>query len=579
MRSHKGYLSIRRVFFLGVVTSVLALVLACSSAEPTPTPVPPAQPAQPAAPAAVPQPTAALVPGAPTPIPAKATPTRVLPTATPVAAMGGPVSGGTLRFGATLVIDTLDPAYNTLFGGLPIMQNIYEGLFTTDGDGNVLPALAESWEFSADGKTITAHLRKGVKFHDGTAADAQAVKWNIDRMLDPDQGSPQRADLQSKLAGMDVVDNSTVRLRLFEPFRPFMPQLASERVGKVVSPTAVEKFGGGRDGDYGRNPVGTGAFRFAEWIPDLRVTLEKNPDYWQDGKPYLDKVVVLATSDTNLRVAMLRTGEADYGTYSGVTGVHLPLLESSPNLKVLRQEGSGNGFFQFNTSIAPFGNKALRQAIAYAIDREAIITGAWGGLGTPGYMMTPRGWAYDPDLKPMQTDLAKSRAKLIEAGYPDGITIPMACSATGVWLQVCEVAQALLSEVGIETELKIILNNIYFNRQNGFMATVGFGNRGWAVRVDPHTLLQFMGHSKGFHNLGAYVNPVTDGLIDEAAAIYDTVKAKKLYDQIHTILAEEAAMVWFHRRVNIFAMSKDVQGYIAPMPPVNEYFGDTWLDR
>jgi len=552
--------------------------LACAEAEAPAAPVAPAAPAAPAVPAAAPAATVVVVAGAPTAIPARPTATRILPTATSVVT-GAPKKGGTLIYAGAGSIDTLDPAYNTLFGGLMPMKNIYGSLFDTDENGMVIPDLAESWEFSADGKTVTAKIRSGVKFHDGTVADANAIKWNFDRMMDPDEGSPQRADLQSKLGSIEAPDSSTIVLTLIKAFRPFIPQIASERVGWTVSPAAVDKHGGGRNGDYGKNPVGTGPYKFVEWVPDQKVVFERNADFWDSPKPYLDGIVNLALPDPGVRVAMLRTGEADYGTYTGVSGVHLPLLEGSSKVKVVQQVGAGNGFFQFNTTIPPFDNKALRQAFAYAMDREALITGAWGGVGIPGYLMTPLGWGFNPDLKPMQKDLAKAKEKMIEAGYPNGTTIPMGCAASGTYGLVCEVAQALAAEIGIKVEPQMILNNIYFNRQKGAMADPGMMNRGWSVRVDPHTLLQFMGHSKGFHNLGAYVNPESDALIDKASVEYDTAKARLLYDKIHTILAEEAAMVWYLRRINIFAMSADLEGFKPPMPPVNQTFRDVWLDR
>jgi peptide/nickel transport system substrate-binding protein len=567
----------RNLIILGSI-SVIALGVACSDTAAPAAPVAPVAPAAPAAAAAAPAAPIAVIAGAPTAIPARPTATRVLPTATTVIA-GMPVKGGTLIFAGAGSIDTLDPAYNSLFGGLMPMKNIYGSLFDTDENGNVIPDLAESWEFSADGKTVTAKMRSGVKFHDGTVADANAIKWNFDRMMDPEQGSPQRADLESKLASVEAPDSSTVVLTLIKAFRPFIPQIASERVGWTVSPTAVEKSGGGRNGDYGKNPVGTGPYKFVNWIPDQKVVFERNADFWDSPKPYLDGIINLALPDPGVRVAMLRTGEADYGTYTGVSGVHLPLLERSSKVKVIQQVGAGNGFFQFNTTIAPFDNKALRQAFAYAMDREALIIGAWGGVGKPGYLMTPMGWGFNPDLKPMQTNIEKAKEKMIEAGYPNGVTMPMGCAASGTYGLVCEVAQALVSEIGIKLEPKMILNNIYFNRQKGAMSDPGAMNRGWSVRVDPHTLLQFMGHSKGFHNLGAYTNPESDALIDQASVEYDTAKARLLYDKIHTILAEEAAMVWYLRRVNIFAMSADLMGFKPPMPPVNQSFRDVWFDR
>ena len=568
-----------RAFFLGTVVALVVLGMACATTEPTATPASPAMPEQPVAPTVMAEPTATLVPGAPTPIPARPTPTRVLPTPTAVMSMAGPVYGGTLIMGGDLAIDSLDPAYNTLFGGLAPMHNMYEGLFRIDATGNIVEALAESWDFSDDGRVITARLRPGSTFHDGTPADANAVKWNFDRMMDPNQFSPQRADLEQRLQSVEAVDSSTVRLTLLEAFRPFVAQLASERMGMTVSPAAVRQHGGGREGDYGRNPVGSGPFRFSEWTLRQRVVLERNPDYWNSERPYLDRIVMLDVPDTTVRIAMLRTGEASFSTYTGLTGAHLPTLEASPGLRVIRQDGAGNAFFQFNTSLEPFDNTALRQAFAYAVNRDDLITGAWGGLGTPGYTMNVRGWAYNPDLKPVEYNPEMAKQKLAEAGFPDGVTIPIGCITAGFGAEVCEVAQAIVSQVGIDLDIQLILPSIFFSRQEGFMNSPGFGNRGWASRVDPHTLLQFMAHSEGFHNLGSYVNPQVDGLIAQAAAEYELVRAKPLYEQIETIISEKAAFLFYLRRTNLWVAADEVQGFEPFIPPVFEYFANTWIEQ
>ncbi len=561
------------------VTLVLATLVACGATEPTPTPVPPAQPAAPAAPKAAPQPTATLIPGAPTPLPAKPTPTRVLPTATP-AVVDKPVYGGTLRTVGSTGADTFDPAYNTQPGALVALYNLYEGLFDSDPQGNVVPGLAESWEFSADGKKITLHLRDGVKFHDGTAFTAQAVKWNLDRIMDPEQLSVRRSEIAPHLAGVQALDNQTLELQLNQPFRPLLPTMGSDRLGFLVSPAGVEKYEGGREGDFGKNPVGTGPFKFVEWVVGQRQVLERNDDYWRTGKPYMDRIVISELVPGDVQKAMIRTGETDIIDYFLVSGTDIPILERNPQIRILPQEGGGTFFFKFNTAIPPYDNKPLRQAFSYALDRAALITSVWGGVGQPAYTLISGGWAHNPEIKPIVFDLTKAKQKLAEAGYPDGVTFSIGCSSTNsILMTMCEVAQASVKEAGINLEIQRLLPAGYYNPTIGFLARPGFGPTTWAIRVDPHTLTQLLLHSEGFSNQGAYRNDEVNRLIGEAASIYDVAKAKAVYDKIQATVAEDAYLVFVNWRVNFFIARSRVQNFQGYIPPVKRYYGNVWLER
>ncbi len=562
-----------------VLIGLVLLGLACASAEPTPTPVPPAQPAAPVAPVGVPQPTVMVVPGAPTPIPARPTPKSALPIPTPVA-IGKPQYGGTLRLALTLDLDNLDPAFTSQPFTQPVLYNLYEGLFETDSAAKVLPLLGQSWEISADGKTITVRLQNGVKFHDGSPFDAHAFKWNLDRMMDLDQSSPRRAELLPYLEAVEAVNADTVKIRLHNPSRPFVPLLASERLGMVASPAAVEKYGGGREGNYGRNPVGTGPFRFDKWIPGESVSLTRNKEYWQKGKPYLDGILIQSVLEPSVKIAMLRTGETDYIAPTDVSGYDLPILQRNPDIKVTPFEGSSILFLTLNTKIPPFDNKALRQAISYAMDRDIIVKNVLGGLGTTGYTLLSGGWAYNPDLKPIVFDLAKAKQKLSEAGYPQGVTVPIGCPATNnLYSQTCEVAQALAGDAGIKLDIKLVNYQIYFSMQQGYIASPGFGAVSWGIRADPHVLHSFVAHSKGFYNLGIYVNPEVDRLIEEAATTYDIAKAKPIYDRIQTVVAEEAALIFLARTSYNFTMTKRLQGFTPLIPVTKPYFGNAWLEK
>ncbi len=549
--------------FLVIAATVLVLValVACGAPKPTPTPAQSAPPTPTrVAPASTATPTAA--PAAPTPTPAPQVGAK-------------PQYGGTLRFATRNEIDTLDPNYSALSGTYTVFYALYNQLFQIDKDGNLLPSLAQSWDISADGKTITLRLQKGVKFHDGTDFRSQVVKWNFDRMMDPNDVSPRRGEIQPYLERVEVVDDGTLRLLMYNPFRPLLPLLATERIGWMSSPAAVEKEGK----SYGRNPVGTGPYRFVEWALGDHVLIKRNDSYWEKDKPYLDGVLIQMTGEPSVRLAMLRTGETDIAYNTDIRAEDMPTVERNPALKSVRYEGSATNMLQSNPSKPPFNNKALRQAISYSIDRDKFVQVVLGGAGTPAYTMIATGWAYNPNLRPIVFDPTKAKEKLVEAGYPRGVTIPMGCPTTGIHLQVCETTQAMMKEVGINAAIELIETSGYFTMGDaGYFNRVGLGSIQWAHRIDPHTSLQGLFHTKGFSNVKGYSNPEVNQLIDEAAAIYDTAKVKPIYDRIQTNVAEDASAVFLARRDSFYAMNKRIQGFVV-YPTKFEHLEFLWLQK
>ena len=532
----------------GFIALLMAASLACASEEPSATPAAPAQPAAPAAPIVAPAVVATLVPGAPTPVPAQPTPTRVLPTATPVV-VSQINYGGTLRYTYAGNIDTLDAHHYIQIGAYGPVHIIYSNLVYRQGDDSVGPDIAKSWDFSADGKTITFHLQQGVKFQDGSPLNAQAVQWNFDRISDPEEISPRRAELEPAFDRAEAIDDNTVVLYLNQPFRPLLATL-SDRVGWLVSPTAVAKYGE----DFGAKPVGSGPFKLKEWRPGQRVILERNDDYWIADKPYMDAIRFDAINDGTVQLAMLRTGEIDI---IGINAKDLPLVENNPIVKTVSKDTYSWSGFNINPTIAPFDNRLLRQAIAQAIDRDQIVEFVRFGAGRPAYTPIQGAWANNPDIKPLPYDPQAARQKLASAGYANGITIPLACRSTSSSLQSCEIYQAMLKEVGINAEIKPLPSSDYWG-PFGFIKSVGLGPNGFNQRPDPHIIIQWIFHSDGYFNLKRMVNPEVNRLIEDASATYDLAKARQLYSQMAVKVAEDAWWT-FHTYSKIYvAMNKRV---------------------
>ncbi len=541
----------------GVLATLLAISLACASAEPVPTQVPHQQPAAPAAPSGVTAPVATLIPGAPapTPIPARATPTRVLPTATPVA-MGGPQYGGILRNAKPLGrIDSLDGHLNRRYEGLEAMFAMYNNIVQIAPDGTIAADLAKSWEISADGMSITFNLQSGVKFHDGTTMDAAAVKWNIDRILNPDVGSAQRFVIGPYISNAQVIDQNTVKLNLSEPFRPLLAVLG-ERSGYVLSPTAVQAMGQ----KFEVSPVGTGPFKIKNWIPKGDIILERFDGYWDEGKPYLNGIRFQHVDDPDVRLAMIRTGETD--VMHEVEPTQVALVEGDPTIQVLPFSGGQTWGFRFVIE-PPYDNVALRQAIAYATDRKTFNDIFYEGRARIAYVPGTMSWEYNPDLTPMKYDLAKAKEKLAEAGHPNGVTLPLWCRATSVEILRCEFYQAALKAADINMELRTVPSSDWWiSFRSDYKDRTLFGMYWFNPRGDPHQSPQRVFHSKGGSNRQGYSNAEVDRLIDEAAKIYDIAKAKPMYDRMNTIIAkEDPAMVFTSNPIGYTLLGANVRNF------------------
>ena len=346
---------------------------------------------------------------------------------------------------------SLNPQWSTGFWGDTIMAGIYDAILDYDEKGNPIPGLAESWEVSDDGMTYTFHLRSGIKFHDGTEFNAEAVKYNFDMTLDPER--PGGALPAWKyVEKVEVVDDLTVRFVLSEPRAGFLNRLVGGDVaGYIASPTAYEKLG--RE-EFARHPVGTGPFRFVKWEGGVEVVLERNPDYWREGLPKVDKVIWRQIEDDTAAVLNMKSGDLDI--YPLVTAAQLiPSLKEIPGVEILSYETGMLLWIQLNTVDPPFDKLANRQALYYALDAQAIADVVFKGEARPGQgMIPPISWGFDPEAPALKRDLDKAKAKLAEAGNPDGFEFTVSLVAGPPFVPIAQVMQSSLAEVGINMVLQ-----------------------------------------------------------------------------------------------------------------------------
>ena len=323
-----------------------------------------------------------------------------------------------------------------------LYSNVFEGLTRFASDGSIIPGLAQSWVISDDGLTYTFKLAEGVTFHDGTTMDAEDVKFSLDRARAEDSANAQKA-LFASIADVEAVDASTVKITLSAPNGSLLFNLAwGDAV--IVAPESIENIK--------QAPVGTGAFKFANWVQGDNITLEKNADYW--GTPAkLDKVTFKFISDPTAAFAAVMAEDVDvFAGYPAPENV--PQFEADPRFQVIVGNTEGETILSTNNKMPPFDNVKVREAMAHAIDRQAIIDGAMFGLGTPiGTHFAP----HNPDYVDLTADSAydpeKAKALLAEAGFAEGFTTTLKLPPPSYARRGGEIIAAQLREVGIQTEM------------------------------------------------------------------------------------------------------------------------------
>jgi len=447
---------------------------------------------------------------------------------------------------------SLDPAAVTAVNDFRILVNVYDGLTRyRDGTLEVEPALAESWEISEDGKTYTFKLRSGVKFHDGSDFNAEAVKFNFDRMLKEDHpfhdtGPFPLAFFFSSVAEVNVIDDLTVEFKLNAPYAPFLSNLAYP-TGLIVSPAAVEEYGK----DFGRHPSGTGAFKFEEWEANAKVVVSRNEDYW-DGAAPLEAIVYRPITDANTRIAEMLAGGLDIMVE--VPPDSLQQFRDNADYKVLEQAGPHVWFLILNAKEGLFSDKKVRQAANYAIDKKALTENVLQGTADIAAGPTPPAfaWAYDESLDPYPYDPEKAKELLKEAGYSgEPLTFYVTEGGSGMLDPVAmgTAIQADLQKVGMKVNIETYEWNTFLDKVNpGLEGKADMAEMAWMTN-DPDTLPYLALRSeafpdKGGFNSGYYSNPKVDELLNAAREATDQDERAKLYKEMQQIVHDDAPWVF-----------------------------------
>ena len=563
---------------LGLLCAGMLLVSACGPATAPAAPTAPAPAAPTTPPAAKPTTAPAAAPTAvsaakPTTAPAAAAQPTTAPAvaAQPTAAAqaGQPKRGGILKVGLQADPTSLDPQKTSLTALFHVTEHIYSMLVRLKPDLTVEPDLAEKWDISADGKTYTFTLRKGVKFHSGKPLVAADVKYTFDRLVDKATASPN-ATLLAPAESVAAPNETTVVITLKTADASFLTNLVAPATA-IINKDAVDKYG-----DLTKNADGTGPFKFKEYVPNTRVVLERNPEYFEAGKPYVDGIEMTIASDDTARTAAVKTGTVDFIEYAPLKDI--PSLKTDTSLSLAGDQNTNIRFVGLNVTRKPYNDLKVRQAIALAVDREAVLGPAVFGFGTPTLEIFPPGYWAGLGTKPPNADIAKAKQMLADAGYPSGFnTTILSWSQYSFLSNAAVVFQEQLKQIGISADINLEENAAFIKDylDNNFDLTVS----GTSAYVDPNDIY-FRNFGTGQpSNAVRYSNPKADELIAAGVATTDQAKRKQVYQQLQQLLLDEAPWINLYIAQQFEAMKTYVKGYTHIPTGTNYTLKDVWLEK
>jgi len=479
------------------------------------------------------------------------------------AAGDGDGQGGDLVIAKASDLVSMDPAGSNDVPSSDVQENIFERLTTQDSDMEVQPGLAESWDQVED-DVWEFNLREGITFHDGSEFNAEVVKANIDRVLDPDVAS-QRAFLYEMVEEVEVVDDYTVRFHTEFPFAPLPAHLAHSGGGMVSLEVIEADYAAMEDGEepgsyINDNPIGTGYFEFDEWQPGEFVRLVRNEDYW-DGNALLDSVTFKVVGEDLTRVAEVTTGDSHVAF--PLSPSDIPQIDGTEDVSVLQEPSVSLSYIGFNVEKEPFDDPLVRQAINMAIDKDQIIEGIYDGAGIPAVgPIPPDVFGFDDSVSGLEYDLEEAQNLLAEAGYEDGFSTTIWTNDSRERIDAATNVQAQLQEIGIDVEVEVLEWGAYLEQTaNGEhdMFVLGWST----VTGDADYALYALFHSSMFGDPGNrsfIADDELDELLDAGRQEGDPDVREEIYSEAQEVLTDLAPMLYLHHQEHVFSVRDEVQG-------------------
>ena len=462
----------------------------------------------------------------------------------------------TLRAGITgyNVINTLDPGKATLIPEFYVIWGLYNGLMKLDANTNPVPDLAES--LKADGNSLECKLRKGVKFHDGSEMTADDVKFTLERLLDDKFASPNKSKV-SGLSAIEVSDPLTVKLTTKEAFAPLLTFLSNARTGtQILSRKATTAAGD----EFGKKPIGTGAYSFKDWVPGERLSFQAFPAYF-GGAPKIANIETPLIAEESSGVTALLGGQIDLTSTAPFADI--PNLEKNASITVLKQAGLNCRFVSLNHRKAPFDDPTFRRACSMAFDRNAMVRAVLFGEGVTSHGLIPPsvGYAYGGNSRPLCAyDPAKAKAELAKSKYPNGAEAEIMTWGQSWWKRMAEVFVAQCNQnLGTNFTVQVTEANTVFQRHKSgdYQGSVW----GWLGLLDADEYTYDIIHSKGWRNFYGYSNPKVDDLLERARRELDQGKRGALYKEAENTAFEDMPVIPLFTSNVHNLMTKKVQGF------------------
>jgi peptide/nickel transport system substrate-binding protein len=461
-----------------------------------------------------------------------------------------------------------------------IFMNIYDQLVRVAPDGISLePGLAESWEISPDGTTYTFRLRPGVLFSDGTPLKASDVRYSFERAAnDPAQTwtftlTALQRDANGQVQGITTPDDATVVVQLAQPWAPFLSDVAMFNMS-VVS----EAFARGNEQRLTQEAMGTGPFALAEWRRGEFIRLTKNPNYWEEERPFLDEVVISVVPDDNARILQLQGGEID-GMYN-VPSSRVPELKQDPNLRVYEFPSTFSQYVTLNIREAPLDDVNARLALQHAADKQTLIEVVLFGVGVEATSFMPRGALYWNDtLTGFPYDVERARELLAQSATPDGFPLELQVTAGSADEETLATAlRDMWGQIGVDVTIAPLEAGVRSDNynNNAFQAMTNY----WTNDIiDPDELVAYAvlpESSEAFHT--GWANPEAQELARQGAAELDPARRREIYFRIQEIFNQDSPMILLYHRPYVDVTTTRVRNF--GHPPTGQWdWKATWIEQ
>ena len=486
----------------------------------------------------------------------------------------------TLIWAAYGGVDTVDPSIGYDVEAGRVIQNIYDRLVTYKGSStDLVPSLATGWDVSPDGKVYTFHLRKGVKFHDGTELTAKDVKFSFDRMIKINKGPAWIYTQDLDLNSVKVIDDYTVQITLTHPYAPFLYTIAYVG-GSIMNSKLVMAHD--KDGDLGEawlhdHDAGSGPYILDQWVPNVQLVLKKFDGYWRgwEGK-HVSTVIIKPVTEVSDQKMMLERGDIDIA--GGIDVDQIPSMQGKPGIKIFKGPSLGITYIGFNCQKPYTNNPLIRRAFSYAFDYEGVLKGVLKGNAMRLQGPVPKGlWGHEDDLFMYPTDLDKAKELMAAAGYPNGgFTLTFAYyTGSDINRRLGLALQAALQKLGVTLKIQGYTHAAFYQQMtSGWKDAPEVYAWGWVpdyADPDDYVFSMFATQNWGTPgNASYYSNPVLDNILHEAQIATDHQRRVELYKEAQAVIVSDAPWIFVYQQERFLAMRDWVKGFEENYNPMLE---------